>query len=298
MVFCAACAPVAPAQTPAPLIEYRRADAEAANPLREQLAPPAPATTTTPSPTTAVVRAAATAPAPSDPAAAPPPEPVYRDAQFDATEFQVEEQESQAPKEVEPARPLESAPVAPVIDPVDFAAPAATEPALPSLRLAPPSTHTRTSGLEHENSPATRLVPQAFTKFTSLSTAGGGLAIVVGLFLVSMWLMRGSGVAKRGGGTLPPEAFAVLGRAPLTAQSFAQLLRLGNKLVLVAVAADGAQPLAEVTDPAEVDRLVGLCAKTAPHGPSAEFQQVLEQLSREPARGFLGREATSARRRA
>jgi hypothetical protein len=119
----------------------------------------------------------------------------------------------------------------------------------------------------------------------------------VGLFLISTWLVRGSSGAKRSG-SLPPEAFALLGRAPLTAQSFAQLLRLGNKLVLVAVAADGAQPLAEVTDPAEVDRIVGLCAKSAPHGPSAEFQQVLEQLSREPARGFLGREASSARRRA
>ena len=64
------------------------------------------------------------------------------------------------------------------------------------------------------------------------------------------------------------------------------------------MAPDGAQPLAEVTDPSEVERIVGLCAKTAPHGASAEFQQVLEQLSREPARGFLGREASTARRRA
>ncbi len=104
-------------------------------------------------------------------------------------------------------------------------------------------------------------------------------------------------VGSKNSGTLPSEAFAVLGRAPLTAQSFAQLVRLGNKLVLVAVGADGAQPLAEVTDPLEVDRIAGLCSKSAPHGPSAEFQQVLAQLSREPAKGFLGREASSARRR-
>ena len=82
----------------------------------------------------------------------------------------------------------------------------------------------------------------------SLKTAGAGLAIVVGLFLVCMWLLRRSGPKPTG--VLPTEAFAVLGRAPLVAQSFAQLLRLGNKLVLVAVSADGAQPLAEVTDPA------------------------------------------------
>jgi flagellar biogenesis protein FliO len=283
------------AQTAAPLIEYRRADAQPANPLREQPPLPGPATEITPSPSapTHVVPAAATIPA-----ASPSPQPVYRDAQFDASVFQDEEPKEQAPNEVEAAQPLESAPVAPIVDPIEFdAAGAAAEPESPALRLAPPSTHARTAVSKREASPVTRIIPQSFSKFTSLSTAGGGLAIVVGLFLVSTWLVRGSGGAKHGG-TLPPEAFAVLGRAPLTAQSFAQLLRLGNKLVLVAVAAEGAQPLAEVTDPAEVDRLVGLCAKTAPNGPTAEFQQVLEQLSREPARGFLGREASRARRRA
>jgi hypothetical protein len=56
--------------------------------------------------------------------------------------------------------------------------------------------------------------------------------------------------------------------------------------------------LAEVTDPIEVDRLAGLCVGGRPGGSSAEFQQVLAQLSREPARGFLGREASKARRRA
>jgi flagellar protein FliO/FliZ len=97
---------------------------------------------------------------------------------------------------------------------------------------------------------------------------------------------------------LPESAFAVLGRAPLTAQSFAQLLRVGNKLVLVAMSADGAQPLTEVTDPLEVDRIAGLCMSGKPTGSSAEFQQVLAQLSKEPARGFLGREASQSRRRA
>ncbi len=98
-------------------------------------------------------------------------------------------------------------------------------------------------------------------------------------------------------GVLPNEAFAVLGRAPLNTGSFAQLLRVGNKLVLVAVTSDGAQPLTEVTDPDEVDRLTGLCQGSRPGGHSAEFQQVLAQLSREPARGFLGREGSAARRR-
>jgi hypothetical protein len=46
----------------------------------------------------------------------------------------------------------------------------------------------------------------------------------------------------------------------------------------------------------EVDRLTGMCASGRGHGPTAEFQQVLEKLSREPARGFLGAEAANRRR--
>jgi flagellar biogenesis protein FliO len=142
-------------------------------------------------------------------------------------------------------------------------------------------------------------LPASFSKLDSLTTAGAGLAIVVGLFFVCMWLLRRSSGAKHGG-VLPNEAFAVLGRAPLTPQSFAQLLRVGNKLILVAISADGIQPLTEVIDPLEVDRLTGVCASGRGHGPAAEFQQVLAQLAREPARGFLGAEAANGggRRRA
>lgn len=142
-------------------------------------------------------------------------------------------------------------------------------------------------------------LPISFSKFESLTTAGAGLAVVVGLFFVCMWLLRRGGGGKPSG-TLPNDAFAVLGRAPLTPQSFAQLLRVGNKLVLVAVSADGIHPLTEVIDPLEVDRLTAVCSSGKSHGPAAEFQQVLAQLAREPARGFLGAEAANAggRRRA
>ena len=112
---------------------------------------------------------------------------------------------------------------------------------------------------------------------------------MIGLFVLTAVLLRKKG--KSHAGTLPAEAFALLGVAPLPGRSVAHLLRLGNKLVLVAVAPEGVQPLAEVTDPIEVDRIAGLCSSTTLHGPAAEFQQVLAQLSREPARGFLGREA-------
>ncbi len=162
-------------------------------------------------------------------------------------------------------------------------------------RLAPPSSESENNSAGSASGRKPSLLPPAFSQFKSLSSAGAGLAIVVGLFLLCMWLLRRNGPKPTG--VLPEGAFAVLGRAPLTAQSFAQLLRIGNKLVLVAMTADGAQPLAEVTDPAEVDRIAGLCVSGRPGGSSAEFQQVLAQLSKEPARGFLGREGSAARRR-
>ena len=90
---------------------------------------------------------------------------------------------------------------------------------------------------------------------------------------------------------LPKEAVAVLGRVPLTAQNFAHLLQVGNKLVLVALTPEGASPITEVTDPAEVDRLLTLCMRNNKHSTTAEFQNVLKQMANEPATGFLGNEA-------
>lgn len=158
-------------------------------------------------------------------------------------------------------------------------------------RLAPPSSDSTAEEFGATGASTNSPLPFNFSKLESLSTAGMGLAVVVGLFLVCMWMLRRSG--PKPNGALPSDAFAVLGRAPLSPQSFAHLLRVGNKLVLVAMTPSGVQPLTEVTDPMEVDRLAGLCAGGRGHGPSAEFQQVLAQLSREPARGFLGAEAAA-----
>ena len=56
----------------------------------------------------------------------------------------------------------------------------------------------------------------------------------------------------------------------------------GNKLVLVSVTPSGAEPITEVTDPYEVDRLVGLCQQADPHSTTKAFEQVFRQLAREP----------------
>jgi hypothetical protein len=72
-----------------------------------------------------------------------------------------------------------------------------------------------------------------------------------------MWVVR-RGMPK-GSGLLPSDAVEVLGRTPLVGRQQVHLLRCGNKLVLVTITPSGTQTLTEVSDPAEVDRLVSLC---------------------------------------
>ena len=158
-------------------------------------------------------------------------------------------------------------------------------------QLAPESRVVDSRSVEGNSATLPDPLPFALPQIESLTTAGTGLAIVVGLFLVCIWLLRQSGPKPTT--PLPKEAIAVLGRVPLAARSFAHLIQVGNKLVLVAVTPDGVAPLTEVTEPTEVDRLLGMCLRNRKHSTTAEFQQVLQQLANEPAKGFLGNEAST-----
>jgi hypothetical protein len=68
-----------------------------------------------------------------------------------------------------------------------------------------------------------------------------------------------------------------------------QLIRLGNKLVLISVTPTGAETLTEITDIDEVNRLSGLCQQGRSGSISETFRQVLSQYADEPAPGgFVG----------
>lgn len=104
------------------------------------------------------------------------------------------------------------------------------------------------------------------------------LAIVLGLFAGCAWLM------KRGlpntGKTLPVDAVSVLGRAPLAGRQQMHLVRFGNKMLLVCVSPTGVDSLGEITDPAEIDRLAGLCEQQQATSATAAFKQVFGQVAR------------------
>ena len=117
----------------------------------------------------------------------------------------------------------------------------------------------------------------------SMISVAGSTGLVLGIFLLLVWIVRRK--TPQAMARLPGEAFEILGRAPLNGRQQVQLLRCGSRLLLVSVAPSGADTLTEITDPAEVDRLSGLCRQTQPGSSSAAFKQIFEQLApRRPGR--------------
>lgn len=110
-------------------------------------------------------------------------------------------------------------------------------------------------------------------------TVIGSLLLVLGVFFAVIWAIRQ--MSPPGANLLPTEAFEMLGRAPLANRQQAHLLRCGNKLLLVSVNAAGAEPLAEITDPAEVDRLTNLCRQSRPNVATTAFRQMFGQKGKD-----------------
>lgn len=84
------------------------------------------------------------------------------------------------------------------------------------------------------------------------------LAIVIGGYLALVWVIR-LAHPEQSRRRLPPEVVHIIGQTPFGNQRQLQLVRLGRKLVLLLVGPHGTQPIGEVTDPEEVEHLVGLC---------------------------------------
>jgi flagellar biogenesis protein FliO len=147
----------------------------------------------------------------------------------------------------------------------------------PPLKLAPRSG-------EHRSGLAKPAVP---SPSGALGTVAGSLGIVLGLFFVLVWCSRRFSPA--GQTQLPKEAVEILGRASFSSKQQLQLLRVGNKLLLVAHSPAGIETLTEITAAAEVEHLTALCRRGQSGSSSAAFRQVLDQLAAEPAPGgFVG----------
>ena len=156
----------------------------------------------------------------------------------------------------------------------------------PGPALSPPTANNTSAApaAPQESAPPLGLgshnIKPALGKGSPLSaaiTVGGSLAIVLGLFFVVAWAMRKA--APHGSLVLPKEVFEILGRAPLGARQQVQLLRCGNKLLLVSITPGGTETLTEITDPLEVDRLAGICQQAHPKSSTTAFRQVFQDLA-------------------
>ncbi|MFP6650591.1 MAG: flagellar biosynthetic protein FliO [Pirellulaceae bacterium] len=106
------------------------------------------------------------------------------------------------------------------------------------------------------------------------------MAIVLAVFFLVIWFLRRS--LPHQARVLPEEAFEVLGTAPLSSRHTIQLVRVGNRLLVVSLTTGGATSLAEISDIEEVDRLLSLCQagrqQDQARAGGESFQQVLSEM--------------------
>ena len=81
------------------------------------------------------------------------------------------------------------------------------------------------------------------------------LLLVLAAVFALFWLLRRIQMPWRGGPT-PGGPFEVASLIPLSAKSRLALVRFGNRLLLLSVAADRTEKLAETADPEEVARIL------------------------------------------
>ena len=112
---------------------------------------------------------------------------------------------------------------------------------------------------------------------TPLFSIGGSLLIVVACFFMLVILFRK--VAPQSSRLLPKEAFECLGRYFLTQKHQVQVLKLGNRIVLVSVMPEGVTTLAEITDPDETVAFLGLCRRLDENSATEVFRKTVANIS-------------------
>jgi len=112
-----------------------------------------------------------------------------------------------------------------------------------------------------------------------LFSVGGSLFVVIAAFFLLAALLRK--VSPKGNRPLPTEAFECLGRYHLTQKHPLQVLRMGNRIVLVSVMPDGVSTLAEITDPDEVVSFLGLCRRFDSNSATAMSRKIAASMSEE-----------------
>ena len=137
-----------------------------------------------------------------------------------------------------------------------------------------------------QESGSARALPGLGQGAKSLLQTGVALAIVLALLFGFVWVFKRT--APKSLLPLPIETVQVLGNAPLHGKQHLRLIRLGRRVLLLAVSETTSQTLADVTDPDEVQYLLELCQRTSSRTEAQTFDAVLREHGRERTTGFLG----------
>jgi len=122
----------------------------------------------------------------------------------------------------------------------------------------------------------------------SMVTVCSALAIVLGLFAGLVWVNRKLGAGSGNHGAIPSEVIQPLGSTALDSRNRITMLRCGNRILVLAQNAQGVQPIAEITSPAEVQQLTAACLGDSKQAFAATLQSI-EQEQTEA--GFLESQA-------
>lgn len=145
-----------------------------------------------------------------------------------------------------------------------------------TIPLRPPKSASR---LASDGRPTANAVPNAVTVASSL-------AVVLGLFFLVAWFLRRSTPGPLS--PLPSEVFEVLGRSTLGGQHQVQLVRCGNRVLLISAGPAGPETLCEITDPDEVTQLLAMCRQGRPDSAAASFRQMVDQFGGSGTPGRAG----------
>lgn len=110
----------------------------------------------------------------------------------------------------------------------------------------------------------------------AIATVVSSLAVVVGLLGVVAWLARRFHPTPQ---SLPSELYQHLGTTTLGGRQSIHVMRFGAKLLLVVAGPTGLQPLAELTDADDVERLTALCRPKSSSTIAATLQRVVADWS-------------------
>lgn len=122
--------------------------------------------------------------------------------------------------------------------------------------------------------------------YNTMLQTGIALTVVLALMVGCFWVFRKTAPKSMQG--LPLESLEVLGNAPLTAKQHLRLVRVGNRVLLLAVSETHTQTLTEVTDENEVNHLLEQCQGKRTSSSQQTFRSLLSESERDRANGFLG----------